>query len=318
MSNTGGGGGEAANVLTTYKGGNGGSGIVVIIRYKTTKITSSTVQQTGFLNYTNADGWLLSQVSAGTTSPLTNILTSSGTGMFQVVANAGTQLNNPILGKLFITTVGNSTPQIANNTMVNHLEVNSSTRIDGKLHIVETTGTVFGANSGSIILDHENNGGASSITFRSRANRGSDYGYIQYQYDTSSLGASGESARLIIGTQNDADDHIILLPSGNVGIGLNNPTRKLHVNGDMSVASIFCTYIQLVSANFSTGLSAGTINVGDLIASGNMYANSTFFMAGDPYFILTVKDEIIIEEVEVIQVFFLISGEIKMTRVLCH
>jgi len=36
-----------------------------MIRYKNTNIIVSTVQSTGFLNYTNADGWLLSQASAG-------------------------------------------------------------------------------------------------------------------------------------------------------------------------------------------------------------------------------------------------------------
>ena len=56
-------------------------------------------------------------------------------------------------------------------------------------------------------------GGASSIVFRRKVNQGSDYGYIQYQ-DTSTVRGTGESAKLIIGTQNDAGDDIILLPSG--------------------------------------------------------------------------------------------------------
>jgi hypothetical protein len=102
--------------------------------------------------------------------------------------------------------------------------------ISSKLHIAETTGTPAGANTGTIILDHNNSGGASSITFRSTVNRGSDYAYIQYQ-DSTSVGAGGESARLIIGTQNDADDHLILLPSGNVGINIMDPSYKLDVNG---------------------------------------------------------------------------------------
>ena len=235
ISNTGGGGGGGtAGQLGRTNRGNGGSDIV-IIRYKTTKLVVSTGQQTGYLNYTNADGWLLSQVSEETTSPFTNVMTSSGTDMFQVVANAGTQLNNPTLEKLFITTVGNSVPKIANNTMIHHLEVNGSTRLNGTLNIVEQNGTVSGVNNGSIILDHENNGGASSITFRSRANRGSDCGYIQYQ-DTSSVGAGGESARLIIGTQNDADDHLILAPSGNVGLGNANPSQKLTLAGNINAS----------------------------------------------------------------------------------
>ena len=57
----GGGGGGGGNW------GAGGSGFVgiVIKRYKYTKIVVSQVQQTEFLNYTNTNGWLLSQVSGG-------------------------------------------------------------------------------------------------------------------------------------------------------------------------------------------------------------------------------------------------------------
>ena len=107
-----------------------------------------------------------------------------------------------------------------------------------KLNIYEATGTVAGANAGSIILDHDNSGGASSITFRSKVNRGSDYGYIQYQ-DSSSVGGAGESAKLIIGTQNDADDDVCLMPSGRVGVNNSSPTYKLDVNGDIH-ASGWC------------------------------------------------------------------------------
>ena len=98
-----------------------------------------------------------------------------------------------------------------------------------KLHINENTGTITGANTGSIIIDHANIGGASSITFRSAVARGSDYGYIQYQ-DTATVGGVGETAKLIIGTQNDGDDDIILLPSGNIGIGTTTIQSKLTIN----------------------------------------------------------------------------------------
>jgi len=250
---------------------------VVIVRYKHTKIVVLQVQQTGYLNHTNANGWLLSQVSAGTTSVLTNDISSSG--------NAGTQFNNPTLGKLFITTVANSKPQIANNTMVNHLEVNGSTRLNGTLNTVETTGTASGANSGTIILDHENNGGASSITFRSKENRGSDYGYIQYQ-DSSSVGAGGESARLIIGTQNDADDHLILVPSGNVGIGEGNPFQKLTVAGNIHASgTITANYVNIpdIQANGTNifALSSGTINVGNLNMGGTLSLSGAIWMGGN-------------------------------------
>ena len=56
-----------------------------------------------------------------------------------------------------------------------------------KLHIVEPTGTPASANNGTIIIDHNNAGGASSIVFRSARDRGSDFGYIQYQ-DAATVG----------------------------------------------------------------------------------------------------------------------------------
>ena len=118
----------------------------------------------------------------------------------------------------------------------------------GRLNVVESTGTAAGANAGSIIIDHENNGGASSITFRSKANRGSDYGFIQYQ-DASSVGGGGEAARLILGTQNDADDHVVLLPSGGVGIGNNSPGSLLMVGNAINDQAGSKATISLFGAN---------------------------------------------------------------------
>ena len=55
---------------------------------------------------------------------------------------------------------------------------------------------------------------------------GFDAAWIQYYART------GEACTLEIGTSNDADDHIALMPSGNVGIGITTPNAKLHVIGD--------------------------------------------------------------------------------------
>jgi hypothetical protein len=104
----------------------------------------------------------------------------------------------------------------------------------GRLNISEKNGTAASPSQGTIILDHEDNTGASSVVFRSNRNRGSDYGYIQYQ-DSDFVGVGNENARLVIGIENDTDDHLILKPSGNVGIGTNGPQAKLHVRGDVCV-----------------------------------------------------------------------------------
>lgn len=53
---------------------------------------------------------------------------------------------------------------------------------------------------------------------------GGDAGWLRY------YPRSGESCTLELGTSNDADDHIALMPSGCVGINTYDPKRKLHVD----------------------------------------------------------------------------------------
>ena len=130
-----------------------------------------------------------------------------------------------------------------------------------RIHISEITGSSASSSTGSLIIDHENNGGQSSIVFRSKVNRGSDYGYISYidtvlstsyNYFNVDAGAT-ESAALILGSENDSTssvgsggpDSVIISPagnialtprnnityiSGNVGIGITNPSQKLHID----------------------------------------------------------------------------------------
>mmetsp|Transcript_7524 Transcript_7524/g.31323 ORF Transcript_7524/g.31323 Transcript_7524/m.31323 type:complete len:275 (+) Transcript_7524:580-1404(+) len=105
--------------------------------------------------------------------------------------------------------------------------------VRGKTRLYESTGSSPSTTEGTLILQHGNGGGTSSIVFPSAANKGSDYGYISYSDD---IGASGERARLRIGTSNDGDDHICLLPSGNIGISIDFPEDKLHVTGNIKAS----------------------------------------------------------------------------------
>ncbi|RYD25755.1 MAG: tail fiber domain-containing protein, partial [Verrucomicrobiaceae bacterium] len=111
-----------------------------------------------------------------------------------------------------------------------------------RLNVAENPGTTASPNTGTLLIDHWDAGGASSIVFRSTTNRGSDYGYIQYQ-DASTVGGGGESAKLVIGIQNDADDDILLSPSGKVGVK-------------------------------TTTLSEGTLNVGGALTSVGSWNNA--------------------------------------------
>lgn len=162
---------------------------------------------------------------------------------------------------------------------VNNVGIGTSTPV-GRLHISEATGTVQSINGGSLVLDHENNGGVSSIVFRSKTNRTSDYGYMTYQDDYSSTG-TGESARLIIGIQNDADDHIILAPSGFVGIGTYTPnvpltvgsTTNYSINTGSGVTSDGKSYLQegnpdVYSADGTKGVNTTTAPMSIYSAGG--------------------------------------------------
>ncbi len=59
------------------------------------------------------------------------------------------------------------------------------------------------------------------------AGGGGDRAWLRY------FSRGGESTTLELGISNDADDHIALMPSGNVGIGLRDPAFKLDVAGGL-------------------------------------------------------------------------------------
>jgi hypothetical protein len=119
-----------------------------------------------------------------------------------------------------------------------------------KLNIREITGTPATALKGTLLLDHEDAGGASSIVFSSRVNRGSDFAFIEFR-DKNPLIDNVEAALLTIGMQNDSNDHIALMPSGNVGIGTTTPGCKLDVNGDAYISG--CLGIRAGSEIFFSG-----------------------------------------------------------------
>ena len=139
-----------------------------------------------------------------------------------------------------------------------------------KLHILEATGSAASANAGSLLIDHADSGGASSIVFRSKGNTGSDHAYLEYKERNPDIANNVESGLLTLGIQNDADDHIALIPSGNVGIGTKIPTSKLHVAGTLGVTG--ATNLAALTATGSTNLAAltatGTTNLAALSATG--------------------------------------------------
>ncbi|MCB9230944.1 MAG: hypothetical protein H6581_04740 [Bacteroidia bacterium] len=86
--------------------------------------------------------------------------------------------------------------------------------------------------SGGTIMPQAGAGDDAGIVFPKNAfGGGGDGAWIKYYT------RSGESTTFEMGTSNDGDDHIALMPSGNVGIGTNAPESKLHVNGTVRAHS---------------------------------------------------------------------------------
>jgi hypothetical protein len=118
--------------------------------------------------------------------------------------------------------------------------VGIGTRITpGKLTITEAVGTRASATLGvraSLVIDHENPLGGGSILFRRKGSLdvNGDYAYMEY-WDKNPHVVNADAGLLTIGIQNDADDHIALMPSGNAGINTLTPAYKLDVNGTAGV-----------------------------------------------------------------------------------
>jgi hypothetical protein len=119
----------------------------------------------------------------------------------------------------------------------------------GNMRIFEGIGTVAGANSGSLVLEHADPSGVSSILFKSK-NAGvtaGDYAYIQYEENGGTgLSANGsEKGVLTIGIENDAttttiNDSISLYAAnglGFVGVNTKTPSYNFDVSGILRASS---------------------------------------------------------------------------------
>jgi len=168
----------------------------------------------------------LSVLQGGGTGKV-DLALAGGTGSYSSSAATNDGVLRAMTGKLHLQS-GSGAAAITINT--NNKVGIGTLSPTGMLGVKEASGTVARPTNGTVVLEHGNSGGASSLVFPSAVNRGSDYGYIQYQ-DTASIGGGGESARLIIGTQNDGDDDIQLMPSGRVAVKTDNTTQ-----GNLSVA----------------------------------------------------------------------------------
>jgi len=142
----------------------------------------------------------------------------------------------------------------------------------GAAHIYESiTGTLPTASGGTLVIQHADISGASSIVFPSTTNYGKDYGSVAYydsvygapKYNYFNTQQSTSSSVLVINAQNDGisdlkmtdavilqaagsviidtSQTIIQVKGGSVGIGKTNPTYALDVSGVFSSTQILQT-----------------------------------------------------------------------------
>jgi UDP-3-O-[3-hydroxymyristoyl] glucosamine N-acyltransferase/predicted acyltransferase (DUF342 family) len=180
--------------------------------------------------------------------------------------------------------------------------------VSGQMRIYETVGTAASGNNGSLILEHGDASGVSSIVFRSKNNNPSDYGYLQYQ-ENIGVGGISEKGLLTLGIENDAgaggaSDRISLYAAGGIGfVGVNtkDPSYHLDVSGSTRVTgnTILTLDVSLnrnaqigagsnsvsinkdISSNFALDISGATNFRGVISTLSDISINGRLFTSGD-------------------------------------
>ena len=116
--------------------------------------------------------------------------------------------------------VGNQAAGQARKVAIwDRLEVNGLLYVNGSMKLSQELTLSTGTGNNGIIFPSNPGGGSS------------DSAWLKY------YPRRGEARTLEIGTSNDGDDNISLMPSGNVGIGMSAPNDKLDTFGEMRILS---------------------------------------------------------------------------------
>ena len=185
-----------------------------LLVYNTATTTGSNAVNPGFYYWRN-NQW---NPIAGNASMSNNLYSSNGT----LTSNRTVDLNTRTLA-------------FDNSTHNGRIGINVAAPA-AALHLYEATGTapaISGASPvGTLLLEHGNGGGESSIVFKSTNNANSDYAYIKYEDDGSPNGSTTENGRLTIGIENDVEgnvqDDINIKSTGTIDYTLGNTTNATY------------------------------------------------------------------------------------------
>ena len=170
-------------------------------------------------------------------------------------------------------TVG-STANFLGNVTIGNIENAYNRTGAAKLLIMEPSGTVASATSGSLVLQHGDASGVSSIVFRSTNDVGSDYAYIQYQENVG--GGATQKGLLTIGVENDSGsgataDRMSLYAAGGSGfVGVNtlDPQSHFDVSGNARISGTVTASLDVsLNKNVKLGTSNNSVAINKDISS---------------------------------------------------
>jgi predicted acyltransferase (DUF342 family) len=145
------------------------------------------------------------------------------TGKLTATADAAIGGAATVTGKLTATAdaaIGGAATVAGKLTATGDAAIGGAATVGGRL-------TVSGA-----LTPSAGNAETAGIMFpRDPGKGGGDAAWMRY------YARSGESCTLELGTSDNAEDHIALMPSGNVGVGVTAPAEKLEVAGSLRVGS---------------------------------------------------------------------------------
>jgi hypothetical protein len=143
--------------------------------------------------------------------------TSAWTAFPDITRNQAEICNDTTYHRALMIVGNQSAGQGRKVAVQDSLDVNGMLYMNGNMKIKNSLTVSAGKGNNGIIFPADPGGGSE------------DGAWLKY------YARSGEACTLEIGTSNDGDDNILLLPSGNVGIGTLSPGDKLGVNGRMRV-----------------------------------------------------------------------------------